>query len=77
MREAAAKVTAPVFITSASDPGEVAAARALLSAVPGAAKTQFIPKSGVHGASTLLQTRNKAGAAENWDAVEAFLARFH
>ena len=77
VRDAAAKVTAPVFITSANNGGEIAAARAIFNAVPGAAKILFAPKNGVHGASTLREDRNKAGAAENWDAVEAFLARWH
>jgi alpha-beta hydrolase superfamily lysophospholipase len=39
-----------------------------------AAKTQFVPKFGVHGSSTLIEARDPKGAAENWDHVLAFLA---
>ena len=70
---AAAKVAAPVFVTSASDAGEISAAKAIVAEVPGKA-TQFVPKRGVHGSSTLRDDENPKGTAENWDAVEAFLA---
>lgn len=72
VKDAAAQVKAPVFVTSASDSGEVAAAKEIISAVPGA-KTQFVPKRGTHGSSTLREDQNPRGAAENWTAVEAFL----
>ena len=72
---AAAKVSAPVFVTSASDGGEIAAARKILAASPAAVKVQFTPKAGVHGSSTLRDDSNARGAAENWAAVEAFLSR--
>jgi dienelactone hydrolase len=75
VRDAAAKVRAPVFITCARDSEEVAAARAIAGAVPGALAVQFVPKSGgVHGSSTLRRDRNPVGAEENWQAVEKFLA---
>ena len=70
--DAAAKVTAPVFATSASDKGEIAAAQTIIAAVQGAA-TQFVPKHGVHGSSTLRDDQNPNGTAENWAAVDAFL----
>jgi pimeloyl-ACP methyl ester carboxylesterase len=73
VKMAAAKVAAPVYITSASDAGEIAAAKAIAAAVPGKA-TQFVPKRGAHGSSTLRDDENPKGAAENWAAVEAFLA---
>ena len=73
VKMAAAKVIAPVFATSASDAGEIAAAKAILAAVPGRA-TQYVPKRGVHGSSTLREDENPKGIAENWQAVEAFLA---
>lgn len=69
---AAARLHVPVFVTSADDAGEIGAARAIIAGVKGP-KTQFIPKAGNHGASTLREDRNRAGAAENWRAVEAFL----
>lgn len=75
VRSAAAKVTAPIFVSSASDAGEVAEARAILDAAPAAVKSQYRPKTGVHGSSTLRSDRNPDGAAENWRAVESFLAK--
>jgi dienelactone hydrolase len=73
---AAAKLTIPVFVTSAQDPGEIAAAKSLLDAVPGRTKVQFVPThGGVHGSSILRADRNAKGADEAWAAVLAFLAR--
>lgn len=72
--EAAAKVTAPVFVTSAADPKEIADARAILDASAAQTKVDFVPRSGgVHGSSTLIEAKNKAGADENWTAVLNFL----
>lgn len=73
VKMAAAKVVAPVFVTSASDAGEISAAKAIVAEVPGDA-TQFVPKRGVHGSSTLRDDQNPEGMAENWAAVEVFLA---
>lgn len=71
---AAAKVRVPIFITSAKDAQEMAAAKAIFDAVPAARKTLAVPRiAGVHGSSTLIASRNPTGAAENWDAVMAFL----
>ncbi|SFJ24175.1 Lysophospholipase, alpha-beta hydrolase superfamily [Sphingomonas sp. NFR04] len=71
---AAAKVTAPIFVTSAQDGKEEDAARAILAASPSKQKTQFVPKLGaVHGSSTLLRTKNPNGAQEAWRATRAFL----
>ncbi len=70
---AAAGVQAPVFVTSASDAGEVSAAKAIVTAVPGVA-THFVPKHGTHGSSTLREDQNPQGTVENWAAVQAFLA---
>jgi dienelactone hydrolase len=71
---ASAQVHAPMYVTSSPDADEVTAARRILSASPAAAKTQFVPKLGVHGSSTLIEARDPKGAAENWDHVLAFLA---
>ena len=71
---ASAQVHAPIYVTSSPDAGEVNAARQILAASPAAAKTQFVPKFGVHGSSTLIEARDPKGAAENWDHVLAFLA---
>jgi pimeloyl-ACP methyl ester carboxylesterase len=63
----------PVFIDSAKDDAEIAVARTLARACQA---TQFVPGiAGVHGSSTLRADRNPAGAAENWNAVEAFLSK--
>lgn len=71
---AAAKVTVPVFVTSAGDSEEIAAARAIFDAVASPRRTQFVPTSGgAHGSSTLISARNARGAEENWRAVVAFL----
>ena len=70
---AARRVKAPTFVTSASDPGEIAAAKTILAASPATTKRQHVPAQGVHGSSTLIPERNAIGAAANWDAVLAFL----
>ena len=77
VRNAARKVTVPVFITQAADRREVDQARAIFAAVASTDKVQFIPTTGgVHGSSTLRQDENRAGAEENWRAVLLFLERF-
>lgn len=75
VRTAASHVNVPIFVSSASDPSEIAEARAIIDAAPAGLKVQFRPKSGVHGSSTLRSDRNPSGAAENWQAVEAFLVK--
>jgi dienelactone hydrolase len=78
VRNAAAKVKIPVFVTSAKDPEEIAEAKKIVSAVAASSKTQFVPTlGGVHGSSTLRQDRNPKGAAENWQAVLQFLNGIH
>lgn len=71
---ASTQVRVPIYVTSSSAADEVRAARAILFASPARMKTQFIPRFGVHGSSTLIEARNPKGAAENWDHVLAFLA---
>ncbi|WP_240953686.1 alpha/beta hydrolase [Sphingomonas sp. G-3-2-10] len=74
VRDAAAKLTIPVFVTSAQDPKEIAAAKALIDAVPGTAKRQFVPvQGGVHGSSILILARNAGGADDAWNSVLPFL----
>lgn len=73
---AAAAVTAPVYVTSANNREEIDAARQILAAVSGPEKQQYLPAAGgVHGSSTLIASRNKAGSEQNWAAVLAFLAK--
>ncbi len=74
VRDAAAKLkSVPVFVSSASNDGEIAAARAIVHAVPGQTKIQFVPKHAPHGASALRADANPAGYKEVWEAVERFL----
>jgi dienelactone hydrolase len=75
VKQAAAKVRVPVYVTSASDPEEIAAAKSILAASPATVKVQFVPKAGVHASSTLLPARNPKGAAANWPPVLVFLRR--
>ncbi|CAN5231597.1 hypothetical protein BH10PSE14_BH10PSE14_38030 [soil metagenome] len=75
VEHAAAAVTVPVFVTSASTPAEIAAARTIAGAVPGGNAQQYVPKAGVHGSSTLIAAKDPKGAEANWRAVLAFLAK--
>lgn len=71
---AAARLRVPVYVTSAKDPEEIETARAILAAVPGPRKLQYVPDAGgTHGSSTLIKDKNPAGYDANWSAVEAFL----
>lgn len=77
VHDAAERVEIPVLVDSAKAPDEIAAAKSLLDAVPGAGKVQIVPRSGgVHGASTLRADKDPAGAEENWRGLLAFLAPF-
>ena len=72
--QAATKVTQPLFVTSSKDAEEIEAAKKIIDASPAKNKTRFVPQlGGVHGSSTLIADKNKAGQAENWQAVQAFL----
>jgi dienelactone hydrolase len=75
VRNAAAKVSAPIFVSSASDAGEIAEAKAIIDAAPARVKVQHRPKTGTHGSSSLRVDSNPYGASENWQAVEEFLGR--
>jgi dienelactone hydrolase len=73
---AAAKVTCPVFIDSAKDAKEIAAAKRVLGAVSSKSKTQFVPAiAGIHASPTLRADQNPRGAEENWKAVSRFLSQ--
>jgi hypothetical protein len=65
----------PVFVDSAADAEEERNARAIFDAVASPVKEDYVPKAGIHGSSTLRADRDADGAAENWDAVTAFLAK--
>jgi alpha-beta hydrolase superfamily lysophospholipase len=75
VRDAAKRVRVPVFIDSAADADEERSARAIYDAVAASTKEDYVPKAGIHGASTLRADRDPDGAAENWTAVTAFLAK--
>lgn len=76
VRSNAAKLAIPVFVTSAKNAGEIAAAKAIVDAVPGSDNVDAVPMiAGVHGSSTLIPARNPRGAEDNWRAVEAFLRK--
>jgi alpha-beta hydrolase superfamily lysophospholipase len=78
IRTAAAKITVPFFVTSSNDPQEIAAAKAILAASPSILKVQYVPTTGgVHGASTLIASRDPDGAEDNWKAILGFLARLN
>lgn len=72
---AAAKLAVPVYITSASKPDEIDAAAAIAHAVPRGLATRYVPKTGVHGSSTLIADRDPQGAAANWVPVMTFLKK--
>jgi dienelactone hydrolase len=72
-RDAAARVTCPVFIDSAADADEEHNAKTILASVRSTDKMAFVPHAGIHGSSTLRDDRDAAGSAENWDAVTRFL----
>ena len=69
----ASKVTVPIYATS-GEGKEVFVTRQIIDASPSTAKSHYVPRVGVHGASTLRTDRNPQGAAENWSAFEAFLS---
>ena len=73
VRGFAARVGVPVFVTSASDAGEVAAGKAIAAKVGSGRATQFVPRVGSHGSSTLRADTNPDGAPAIWAAVAAFL----
>ncbi|MBX9797774.1 alpha/beta hydrolase, partial [Sphingomonas sp.] len=73
VKTAAATLDVPVFITAASDEGELAAAAAIAARVPGGRATLYRPRAGVHGSSSLREDRNPSGWRANFAAVEAWL----
>lgn len=72
---AAARLTMPVYVTSAPDAEEVAAAKAIADATPSGLVTRYVPVHGVHGSSTLVASKDPKGAETNWLPVLAFLRK--
>lgn len=73
VRAAAARVAVPLYVTSAADAGEEAAAAELLAASPARHKRQYRARAGVHGSATLRPDADPAGAEANFADVTAFL----
>src|SRR6476619_1232244 len=70
VRKAAARVSIPIFVTSAKDPKEIAVAKSILDVSPSLEKNQFFAQiAGFHGSSTHREDQNPEGAEENWAAV--------
>lgn len=76
IRQAAARVHAPVFITCGSGTREVANARPIYEAVASKDKVFYQPPVGVHGSKTLRTDSDPKGAAGNWQEVLSFLKKF-
>lgn len=72
---AAARLTVPVYVTSAPDAEEVAAAKAITDALPPGLVTRYVPTEGVHGSSTLIAAKDPKGAETNWLPVLSFLKK--
>ncbi len=73
VRAAARKIRVPVFVDSGAGKQEIANAKTIFAAVGSRDKRQYVPRAGIHGASTLRDDRDPAGAGENFDALVTFL----
>jgi dienelactone hydrolase len=73
VHRAAAHVRVPVFIDSAADPSEIAAAKSIFDVIPSKQKKLYVPKIGIHGSSTLRSDRDPGGSEQNWTQVTRFL----
>jgi dienelactone hydrolase len=72
VRGYAARVTVPVFVSSA--PGqEVREAARIIDQIDGDLVSHYRPRIGVHGSSALRSDRNPDGHLEYWTAVQTFL----
>lgn len=73
---AAATLTMPIFISSATTLNEVAYAQPVFDAVGSADKVYFLPKAGgAHGSLAMIRSENPDGHEEVWAAVLSFLRR--
>lgn len=73
IKNAAAKVTVPFYITT--DPDEAANVTNVLRNARGGNVVHYQPEYGVHGASTLVESRDPKGYAANLKSFEDFLRR--
>jgi len=72
---AASSLAVPAYITSSSDPAEIAKAKAIAARVPKGRAEQYVPVAGVHGSSTLIVAKDPKGADANWASALAFLKK--
>ena len=75
VERAASTLAVPAYITSSSDPAEIAKAKAIAGKVPGGRVEQYVPATGVHGSSTLIAAKDPKGAEANWASALAFLKK--
>lgn len=73
VKRAAAKITVPFYITTPPDEGDKV--EEVLRDAHGANVTHYRQATGVHGASTLVQARDRHGYAANLRSFTAFLRR--
>ena len=73
IKNAAAKVTVPFYITT--DPDEADNVADVLRKAHGDNIIHYQPEAGVHGASTLVEARDPAGYAANLESFEDFLRK--
>lgn len=64
-------IEVPIFITM--PPNEEASRAEMMGLLKFPNVTHYKQKVGVHGSSTLIESKNSAGAQENWGAVVTFL----
>lgn len=71
IKNAAAKVTLPFYITT--DPDEAANVTEVVRKAHGSNIVHYQPKNGVHGASTLVEARDPEGYMANLKSFDQFL----
>jgi dienelactone hydrolase len=75
VKRAAAKLAVPVFVDQSSTGDEFGESRAIIEATKSTDRLLFVPRTGLHGSSTLNPGKNPGGAEDNWTAVLGFLRR--
>lgn len=74
VRDAAANVAVPVFVTSTTDAQEVRDGDGIFAALPkNDVSERVVPRRAVHGSSMLIPAKNPDGAEDIWASVLAFL----
>lgn len=75
VKDAAAEVKLPVYVTAGAEEDEQSRVDEVLSRTDADKIVRHKPTAGVHGASTLREDKNEAGAAENFAEFKAFLEK--